>query len=182
MNKVLVGVVTAADFARAGNFIPELSNHSGYDDWLDSRYGCFMGLSLGGVEGSLVTVALDDFLGWCGDRDLRPSEAAPDATRELGDVLASRQLGTEDVAKDLETGKDRFFADADIDPDRAGKLAVDERRRDPGVRRIVIARIIKLIASGARKEPDSAIGFKSQPKSRGALGRRSRDPVFDSLR
>ena len=59
--------------------VPELSNHPGYDDWLDSRHGRFMGLSLGGADASLVTVALDDFIDWCGERDLRPSEATLDA-------------------------------------------------------------------------------------------------------
>ena len=38
-----------------------------------------MGLSLGGAEASLVTVAFDDFIRWCGARNLRPSEAALDA-------------------------------------------------------------------------------------------------------
>ena len=46
MTKVLVGVVSAADFERARGCISELSNYSGYGDWLDSRYGRFMGLSL----------------------------------------------------------------------------------------------------------------------------------------
>jgi hypothetical protein len=78
MNKVLIGVVSAADFERARGFVSELENYSGYDDWLDSRYGRFMGLSLGGADASLVTVALKDFLGWCGDRKIRPSEAALD--------------------------------------------------------------------------------------------------------
>ena len=50
MNKVLVGVVSAADFERAQASISELSSYGGYDDWLDSRYGRFMGLSLGGAR------------------------------------------------------------------------------------------------------------------------------------
>jgi hypothetical protein len=79
MNKVLVGVVSADDFERAQDYISELSNYDGYDDWLDSRYGHFLGLSLGGAEASLETVALDDFLDWCGARRLLPSEAALDA-------------------------------------------------------------------------------------------------------
>jgi hypothetical protein len=82
MNNVLVGVVSAVDFERARKCIFELSNYSDYDDWLDSRYGRFMGLSLGGVEASLETLALDDFLGWCGARRMRPSEAALDAYAE----------------------------------------------------------------------------------------------------
>jgi hypothetical protein len=79
MNKVLVGVVSAADFDRARGYISELSNYRGYEDWLDSRYGRFMGLSIGGADASLETVALDDFLDWCGARRLCPSETALDA-------------------------------------------------------------------------------------------------------
>jgi hypothetical protein len=79
MNKVLVGVVSAAEFERARERIFELSDHCSYDDWLDGRYGRFMGLSLGGADAALVTVALNDFLNWCGDCNIRPSEAALDA-------------------------------------------------------------------------------------------------------
>jgi hypothetical protein len=79
MNKVLVGVVPPADFERARDYIPELSDYSDYEDWLDSRYGRFMGLSLSGVEASLETVTLDDFLNWCGARRIGPSEAELDA-------------------------------------------------------------------------------------------------------
>ena len=82
MNKILVGVVSAADFERAQDYISDLSNYGGYEDWLDSRYGRFMGLSLGGAEASLETVALDDFLNWCGARRMRPSETALDAYAE----------------------------------------------------------------------------------------------------
>ena len=78
MTKVLVGVVSAADFERARGCISELSNYSGYGDWLDSRYGRFMGLSTAGAEASLETVALEDFLSWCASRCLRPSEGALD--------------------------------------------------------------------------------------------------------
>ena len=79
MNKVLVGVVSAAEFERARERISELSNDCSYEDWLDGRYGRFMGLSLGGADAALVTVALNDFLNWCGDCNIRPSEAALDA-------------------------------------------------------------------------------------------------------
>jgi hypothetical protein len=90
MSRILVGVVSAADFERARGCIPELSNHRGYDDWLDSRYGRFMGLSVGGAEASLITVALDDFIGWCGARNLHPTEAALDAFA-LHSTLRSRE-------------------------------------------------------------------------------------------
>lgn len=79
MNKVLVGVVSKSEFERAQHWISELSNHCGYNDWLDSRYGRFMGLSLGGEDAALVTVALNDFLDWCGDCKIHPNEAALDA-------------------------------------------------------------------------------------------------------
>lgn len=78
MNKLFIGVVSAADFERARGRVAELLNYGGYDDWLSSRYGRFMGLSLGGADASLVTVVLEDFLGWCGDRKIRPSVAALD--------------------------------------------------------------------------------------------------------
>ncbi len=90
MNKVLVGVVSAADFERARGCLSGLSKYRGYEDWLDSRYGRFMGLSAGGADASLVTVALDDFVTWCGDRNLRPSEAALDAFA-LYSTLRSRE-------------------------------------------------------------------------------------------
>ena len=55
----------------------EFSNYRSYDDWLDSRYGRFMGLALGGDESHVVTVALGPFLRWCEGRGLRPSEFEP---------------------------------------------------------------------------------------------------------
>jgi hypothetical protein len=79
MNEILVGVVRADDFERARDYMTELSDYGDYDDWLDSRYGRFMGLSMAGAEASLETVALDDFLDWCGARRMRPSEAELDA-------------------------------------------------------------------------------------------------------
>ena len=78
MDKFHVGVVSAAEFERAADYITELSNYCGYEDWLDSRYGRFMGLSMAGAEASLETVALDAFLDWCGGRRMLPSEAALD--------------------------------------------------------------------------------------------------------
>ena len=79
MSMILVGVVSPADFGRARRCISELSSYSDYDDWLDSRYGRFIGLSTAGAEARLETVALDDFLDWCGARRMRPSEAGLDA-------------------------------------------------------------------------------------------------------
>jgi hypothetical protein len=91
MNKILVGVVPAADFERARQYISELSEFSDYDDWLDSRYGLFMGLSLGGAEANLETVALDDFLNWCSARRMRPTEAALDAYAQHSTLRSRRE-------------------------------------------------------------------------------------------
>jgi hypothetical protein len=78
MSRIHVGVVSAAEFERATDYISELSNYSNYDDWLDSRYGRFMGLSTAGADATLETIALDDFLDWCGGQRTLPSEAALD--------------------------------------------------------------------------------------------------------
>jgi hypothetical protein len=91
MDTILVGVVSAADFKRARALISELSNYSDYDDWLDSRYGRFMGLSLSGADASLETVVLDDFLDWCGARRMRPSEAGLDAYAEHSRLRSRRE-------------------------------------------------------------------------------------------
>jgi hypothetical protein len=91
MNKILVGVVPAADFERARDYISELSDYSDYDDWLDSRYGRFVGLSMAGAETSLETVALDDFLDWCGAHRMRPSEAELDAYAQHSRLHSRRE-------------------------------------------------------------------------------------------
>jgi len=79
MTNVSIAVLSAAEFEIARKLISELSAHLSYDDWLDCRYGTFMGRSLGGDDAHLVTVSLGPFLGWCDARGLRPSESALDA-------------------------------------------------------------------------------------------------------
>jgi hypothetical protein len=91
MNEIPVGVVSARDFQRARDYIPELSDYTDYEDWLDSRHGRFMGLSMAGAEASLETVALDDFLDWCGANRMRPSEAELDAYAQHSRLHARRE-------------------------------------------------------------------------------------------
>jgi hypothetical protein len=79
MTNVSIAVLSAAEFEIARKLIFELSAHPSYDDWLDCRYGTFMGRSLGGDDAHLVTVSLGPFLGWCDARGLRPSESTLDA-------------------------------------------------------------------------------------------------------
>ncbi len=78
MDTILLGFVSAAEFGRARGAIPGLADHLSYDDWLDSRYGRLMGLSISGANAELKPVALDDFLDWSGVRNICPSEAALD--------------------------------------------------------------------------------------------------------
>jgi hypothetical protein len=91
MSNFLVGVVSAAEFGRAMDYIPELSHYCDYDDWLDDRVGRFMALSMAGAEASLEAVGLDDFLDWCSGRAMRPSEAALDAYAEYSRRRSHRE-------------------------------------------------------------------------------------------
>ena len=79
MTSVSIAVLSAAEFEVARRLMSELSAHPSYDDWVDCRYGAFMGRSLGGDAAQLVTVDLGPFLEWCEIRGLRPTESALDA-------------------------------------------------------------------------------------------------------
>ncbi len=92
MTDVSIAVLSAAEFEIARRLISELSDHASYDDWLDCRYGRFMGFSLGGDDADMVTVSLARFLEWCADRELRPTESALDA------------FASQSATKDRETG------------------------------------------------------------------------------
>jgi hypothetical protein len=79
MTNVSIAVLSRADFEIARGLIRELSAYASYDDWVDSRYGTFMGRSLGGEDAGLVTVRLEAFLDWCLRQGVRPSESALDS-------------------------------------------------------------------------------------------------------
>jgi len=79
MTQMSFAVLSPAEFEIARGLISELSDYAGYDDWLDSRYGRYMGYSLGGADAELVDVNLAPFLDWCVVHKLRPSESALDA-------------------------------------------------------------------------------------------------------
>ena len=79
MKQVSIAVLSSSEFEKARRDITDLSRHAGYDDWLDQRYGRFMGLSLGGDDAQLVMIRLGEFLNWCVARRIRASEAALDA-------------------------------------------------------------------------------------------------------
>ena len=84
MNAFTIAALSAAEFEIARGIIPELSACANYYDWLDRRYGRFIGLSTGGADAELVMIRLGDFLDWCDDRKIRASEAALDAFATLG--------------------------------------------------------------------------------------------------
>jgi hypothetical protein len=79
MKHVSIAVLSSSEFEKARQEITDLSRHASYDDWLDQRYGLFMGSSLGGDDAQLVTIGLGEFLNWCIARGIRASEAALDA-------------------------------------------------------------------------------------------------------
>ena len=85
MTNISIAVLSAAEFETARLLISDLSAHPSYDDWVDRRYGVFMGHSLGGDGARLVTVSLGPFLEWCDDRGVRPSESSLDAFAETSD-------------------------------------------------------------------------------------------------
>jgi hypothetical protein len=73
-----IAILSSTEFEAGRGAISGLSAHASYDEWLDLRYGHFMGLSLGGEDARLVTIRLSDFLDWCGDNEICPTEAALD--------------------------------------------------------------------------------------------------------
>ncbi len=85
MSNVSIAILSAAEFEIARGLISGLSDHSS-DDWLDYRYGMFMGRSLGGEDAKLVTVSLAAFLEWCARHHLRRSESALDAFAAQSDL------------------------------------------------------------------------------------------------
>lgn len=79
MDNIAVALLSPAEFEIARGLISGLEEHMSYDDWLDCRYGLFMGRSVGGEDAGLVTVGLKPFLEWCARRGVRPSESTLDA-------------------------------------------------------------------------------------------------------
>ena len=79
MTNVSIALLSVAEFEHARRFMGELSAYPSYDDWVDCRYGAFMGLSIGGEDADVVTVRLEPFLRWCAQQGVFPSESALDA-------------------------------------------------------------------------------------------------------
>lgn len=78
MNRIAIAVVSAPEFERARALIAGFAPCGNFDDWLDGRQGRWISLSLAGADATLETVAIDDFLAWCGASGIPPSETALD--------------------------------------------------------------------------------------------------------
>lgn len=78
MTKIPMALISADEFEIARRLIPELSGYQDHDDWLDYQYGRLMGWSFGGLDTELVPISLEEFLNWCRDKQVHPSEVALD--------------------------------------------------------------------------------------------------------
>jgi hypothetical protein len=74
-----LAVLSADEFDRGRGLIDDLASHCTYEDWMESREGLYIGLSLGGIDARLVSVSLNGFLDWCERRLITPTERALDA-------------------------------------------------------------------------------------------------------
>ena len=120
MTTFTIAALSPAEFEIARGIVPELSGCVGYDDWLDRRYGRFIGLSTGGADAELVMIRLGDFLDWCGDREIGASEAALDAFA----FAASRSQTSIDPATVTQAGLGSSAAEPAV---RAERAAVEGR-------------------------------------------------------
>lgn len=80
---VAIGLLAEREFERARASIPDLADYSNYWDWLDSREGLQIGLSMAGVDAPTVCVSLSSFLEWLGLTGASSDERALDAFAAL---------------------------------------------------------------------------------------------------
>jgi hypothetical protein len=92
-----------------------------------------------------------------------------------------RQLWDKNVGEHLETGQDRVFARADIDPDGPGEFAVDKCGGNPGVWRLVVPWIVKPVALAFLQETYLPIGFEPKAESGFAIAGFGRDAMLHSF-
>ena len=135
MSPVSIAVLSSSEFEKAHRQISDLSRHTTYDDWLDQRYGRFMGLSLGGEDAELVMIRLRDCLSWCRARTIRASEAALDAyafdvgrlqaaVGRVGAVQAGLEASAPAVKPSARAGGERMSRERSRAPNRAVRSAV----------------------------------------------------------
>lgn len=80
---VVTELVSKRDFEPAQAEIVELARYIDYDDWLDSREGLQIGLSMAGVDAAKACVSLSSFLEWRGLTGASSDQRALDAFAAL---------------------------------------------------------------------------------------------------
>jgi hypothetical protein len=80
---VAIGFLPEREFERARASISDLADYRNYWDWLDSREGLQIGLSMAGVDAPTVCVGLSSFLEWRGLTGASSDERALDAFAAL---------------------------------------------------------------------------------------------------
>ncbi|MGD1015891.1 MAG: hypothetical protein ABR863_05550 [Roseiarcus sp.] len=84
---VAIGLLAESEFEQARASISDLADHRNYGDWLDSREGQQIGLSMAGVNAATVCVSLSSFLEWRGLTGASSDERALDAFAALALIV-----------------------------------------------------------------------------------------------
>ncbi len=84
---VAIGLLAESEFDQARASIADLADHRNYEDWLDSREGLQIGLSMAGVDATIVCVSLSSFLEWRGLTGASSDERALDAFAALALIV-----------------------------------------------------------------------------------------------
>ena len=102
--------------------------------------------------------------------------------RQIDDHPTLFQVRHDQIGIGAESRKHAALVGGDMDPDRAGKLAIDECGRDPRVWRVIEGFVIKLAIGARLDEPLPDIGLISEPIDRFFFGRRNRATMLYSLK
>jgi hypothetical protein len=87
----VIALVAEDEFALARVTIPEWSEFSSYEEWLDSREGFQMGLTMAGVDVRMVPIVLSAFLVWCRHTQTQSSAGALETFAGLSCNLTPKQ-------------------------------------------------------------------------------------------
>lgn len=108
-----IGLFDESEFARARMKFADLAIYSDYQDWLDSREGLQIGLSMAGVEAKIVRVRLASFLRWRALAGAACVEPALDAFARLAmTVKDDRRSKIFAVVSEADFAQRRFAAGA----------------------------------------------------------------------
>jgi hypothetical protein len=88
----VIALVAEEEFALAREAIPEWTDYASYEEWLDSREGFQMGLTMAGVEVKMVPVMLSAFLVWCRYTQTHSSAVALETFAGLSCNLKPKQF------------------------------------------------------------------------------------------